>query len=44
MRERAEQLLQGSAKGLWIGTFHSICARLLRMPRLVAAYSLGGHL
>ncbi len=31
MRERAEQLLQGSAKGLWIGTFHSICARLLRM-------------
>ena len=31
MRERAEKLLEGSATGLWIGTFHSICARLLRM-------------
>ncbi len=31
MRERAEKLLGGSAAGLWIGTFHSICARLLRM-------------
>ncbi len=31
MRERAEKLLQGSARGLWIGTFHSICARLLRI-------------
>jgi len=31
MRARAEQLLGGSATGLWIGTFHSICARLLRI-------------
>ena len=31
MRERAEKLLEGSAQGLWIGTFHAICARLLRM-------------
>ena len=31
MRERAEQLLGHAAAGLWIGTFHSICARLLRM-------------
>ncbi len=31
MRERAEKLMEGSAKGIWIGTFHSICARLLRM-------------
>jgi DNA helicase-2/ATP-dependent DNA helicase PcrA len=30
MRERAEALLGGSLKGLWIGTFHAICARLLR--------------
>jgi DNA helicase II / ATP-dependent DNA helicase PcrA len=31
MRARAEHLLGGSASGLWIGTFHSICARLLRI-------------
>jgi ATP-dependent DNA helicase UvrD/PcrA len=31
MRERAEALLGHGATGLWIGTFHSICARLLRM-------------
>jgi DNA helicase II / ATP-dependent DNA helicase PcrA len=31
MRARAEHLLGGSAGGLWIGTFHSICARLLRI-------------
>jgi DNA helicase-2/ATP-dependent DNA helicase PcrA len=31
MRERAERLLGHGASGLWIGTFHSICARLLRM-------------
>ena len=30
MRERAELLLGHDAKGLWVGTFHSICARLLR--------------
>ena len=30
MRERAEQLLAHNTRGLWIGTFHSICARLLR--------------
>ncbi len=30
MRERVEGLVGGSADGLWLGTFHSICARLLR--------------
>ena len=30
MKHRAERLLGGSAAGLWIGTFHSICLRLLR--------------
>lgn len=30
MRERAERLLSGRLKGLQIGTFHAICARLLR--------------
>jgi len=30
MRERVERLLRGSAKGIWISTFHSACARILR--------------
>ncbi|MBS3906431.1 MAG: UvrD-helicase domain-containing protein [Syntrophaceae bacterium] len=30
MRERVERLLGGSAKGIWISTFHSACARILR--------------
>lgn len=30
MRERVEQLIGQKARGMWIGTFHSICARLLR--------------
>ncbi|MFB3785481.1 MAG: ATP-dependent helicase [bacterium] len=31
MQERVQELLGGMPKGLWIGTFHSICARILRM-------------
>jgi DNA helicase-2/ATP-dependent DNA helicase PcrA len=31
MRARAEALLGAGAGGLWVGTFHSICARLLRI-------------
>jgi DNA helicase-2/ATP-dependent DNA helicase PcrA len=30
MRERVERLLGTSAKGAWISTFHSACARILR--------------
>ncbi len=30
MKERAEGLLGKAATGLWIGTFHGICARILR--------------
>jgi len=30
MRERVERLLGGSARGSWISTFHSACARILR--------------
>jgi DNA helicase-2/ATP-dependent DNA helicase PcrA len=30
MKTRVEQLLEGGLRGLTIGTFHSICARLLR--------------
>jgi DNA helicase-2/ATP-dependent DNA helicase PcrA len=30
MRERVERLLGNSARGTWISTFHSACARILR--------------
>jgi DNA helicase-2/ATP-dependent DNA helicase PcrA len=30
MRERLEQLIPGQARSLWVGTFHAVCARLLR--------------
>ncbi len=30
MRERTEKLMNHDIKGLWLGTFHSICARILR--------------
>ena len=30
MKERAEELLERSINGMWIGTFHSICVRILR--------------
>lgn len=31
MRERVEALVGGKTKDMWIGTFHSLCARLLRI-------------
>ena len=31
MRSRAEALLGGGLRGATVGTFHSICARLLRI-------------
>lgn len=31
MRERVEQLVGGETRNMWIGTFHSLCAKLLRM-------------
>ncbi|MEM1416475.1 MAG: UvrD-helicase domain-containing protein [Myxococcota bacterium] len=31
MRERLAGLVPGGAEGLWVGTFHSTCARLLRL-------------
>ncbi|WP_018923587.1 DNA helicase PcrA [Salsuginibacillus kocurii] len=30
MRERAEQLVGGTADSLWVSTFHSMCVRILR--------------
>ncbi|HEX6839726.1 MAG TPA: UvrD-helicase domain-containing protein, partial [Polyangia bacterium] len=31
MRERIEKLTAGRGRGMWVGTFHATCARLLRM-------------
>ncbi len=31
MRHRIEQLIGGSSQGMWVGTFHSLAHRLLRM-------------
>lgn len=30
MKSRLDDLLAGAARGLWVGTFHAICARILR--------------
>ncbi len=30
MRERVASLIGGPAEGLWLGTFHSVCVRILR--------------
>lgn len=30
MKERVEKLINSNIKGLWIGTFHSICLRILK--------------
>ena len=30
MKERIEQLVGDAAKDMWMGTFHSICVRILR--------------
>ena len=30
MRHRVESILGGAARGIWMGTFHSICLRILR--------------
>ncbi len=30
MRERVEALIGGDSKGVWLSTFHALCARLLR--------------
>lgn len=39
MKARVEKLLGGQLNGLQIGTFHSICARILRREHLHAGYS-----
>lgn len=36
MRGRIEQLMHGASRGLWCGTFHGICHRILRAHHLDA--------
>jgi DNA helicase-2/ATP-dependent DNA helicase PcrA len=39
MRERVERLIEISCNGLWIGTFHSLCARILRREAAKIGYT-----
>lgn len=39
MKERIHQLVRADFRGLWIGTFHSMCARILREYSEVIPYS-----
>ena len=38
MRDRIAELIGPDAKGLWASTFHSACARILRMEHQAAGY------
>jgi len=33
MKERVEHLIKRDMKGMWVGTFHSMCVRMIRMHR-----------
>jgi DNA helicase-2/ATP-dependent DNA helicase PcrA len=39
MRERVEKLVSNSISGMWIGTFHSTCARILRTEATHLGYN-----
>src|SRR5579885_1076972 len=39
MRERVERLLGRSARGMWLMTFHSACARILRAEAARLGYT-----
>ena len=41
MKERIEQLVGGRSAQMWVGTFHSICARLLRFE--AGSFGLDGN-
>jgi DNA helicase-2/ATP-dependent DNA helicase PcrA len=41
MRERAEQLVGGRARSMWLTTFHSACARILRAEAERLGYTRG---
>ena len=38
MKQRLEKLLGGKFQGLWVSTFHSLCARILRFDGEVLGY------
>ncbi len=38
MRHRVERLINAPADGMWIGTFHSLCARILRIEATHIGY------
>ncbi len=39
MKDRIERLLGDTAKDMWIGTFHSVCVRILRSCIDLLGYS-----
>jgi DNA helicase-2/ATP-dependent DNA helicase PcrA len=41
MRERVEKFVSAPVSGLWIGTFHSLCAKILRRDAASAGYPPG---
>ncbi|HEV7918818.1 MAG TPA: UvrD-helicase domain-containing protein, partial [Solirubrobacterales bacterium] len=41
MRERSEQLVGGRSRAMWLTTFHSACARILRAEAERLGYSRG---
>lgn len=41
MRNRLSQLLPGRQRGMWVGTFHAICVRLLRAHANLLGFSPG---
>ena len=44
MKERVEKLIGGAMRSMWIGTFHAICARILRREGHWIGYDRDGRL
>src|SRR3989338_5161807 len=44
MKKRLEQLIGPRARELWVGTFHSICVKILRKHALEAGIAPSKHL
>jgi DNA helicase-2/ATP-dependent DNA helicase PcrA len=38
MKERVEQIVESEASSIWLGTFHSICVRILRREITILGY------
>ena len=37
MKDRLDTIIGGKSKGLWLGTFHSVCGRILRREAQIPA-------